>query len=113
MKQQHMTSIMLVQIALDTHEKIPNQHQEWVMNETEKQLSVLAGEYYSGLYYLLLSEIEDINMIKTLATAIQQINEQKMKLFYEDVASFEALMSTIRSLETSLFPGVARMMNRS
>ena len=63
---------------------------------------LLAGDYYSGLYYLLLSEIEDIQMIKTLATAIQQINEQKMKLFYEDVSSIDELMETMKAIETSI-----------
>ena len=107
MKQQHMTSIMLVQIALDTHEKIPNQHQEWVMNETEKQLSVLAGDYYSGLYYLLLSEIEEINMIQVIATAIRKMNENKMVLFYEEVHSIDELLYLIRDIESNLFTEIA------
>ena len=107
LKRRYITTIMLVQIALDTHELIPS-NDNIGMSETEKQLSVLAGDYYSGLYYLLLSEIEDIQMIKTLANAIQHINEQKMKLFYEDVSSLDELLATIKSIETTLFIQVAR-----
>mgnify|MGYP001943678416 CR=1 FL=1 len=106
LKRRYITTIMLVQIALDTHELIPSDDQ-FGMSETEKQLSVLAGDYYSGLYYLLLSEIDDIEMIRILATAIQQINEQKMKLFYGDVDSLEELMSTMKNIESLLFVQVA------
>src|SRR5690625_4710701 len=78
-KQQYITTIMLVQIALDTHELIPSNGSN-TMTKTEKQLSVLAGDYFSGLYYLILAEIEDIEMIEILATAIKKINEHKMIL---------------------------------
>ena len=111
LKKRYITTIMLVQIALDTHELIPS-NDNIGMSETEKQLSVLAGDYYSGLYYLLLSEIEDIPMIKTLANAIQYINEQKMKLFYEDVSSLDELMETIKAIETSLFTEAVRSIDK-
>lgn len=106
-KEQHMVTIMLVQLALDTHDNIPNHHQEWVMNEREKQLSVLAGDYYSGLYYLLLSEIEEVNMVQIIASAIRHINENKVNLFYNEPASVQELLETIGQIETSLFTKVA------
>lgn len=106
-KQQHMMTIMLVQIALDTHERVPNEDKEWVMNETEKQLSVLAGDYYSGLYYLLLSEMEEVNMIQVLASAIRKMNESKMTLFYEEYQSTDELIRVISQIESILFTDVA------
>lgn len=111
-KQQYIITIMLVQIALDTHELVPSNGSN-DMSETEKQLSVLAGDYYSGLYYYLLSEIEDIEMIQILATAIQQINEQKMKLFYGNVDSIDELVDTIKDIESLLFTHVANEMNEN
>ena len=107
MKQQHIITIMLVQMALDTHEKIPNDDQEWNMNETEKQLTVLAGDYYSGLYYLLLSELEEVNMVQVLASAIRKMNEHKMTLFYKDIQSLQDLLKVITEIETSLYTDVA------
>lgn len=106
-KQQYITTIMLVQIALDTHELIPSKDTD-EMTETEKQLSVLAGDYYSGLYYYLLSELEDIDMIQILATAIKRINEYKMKLYDENIQSIDELFTTIQQIESLLFTQVAR-----
>lgn len=105
-KQHYVITIMLVQIALDTHELLPSNGSR-EMGLTEKQLSVLAGDYYSGLYYLLLSEIEDIEMIQVLATAIQKINEQKMVLFYKNLHSIDELLITLKNIESILFTEVA------
>jgi len=107
MKQQHIITIMLVQMALDTHEHIPNDHQDWMMSETERQLSVLAGDYYSGLYYLLLSELEEVNMIQVLASSIRKMNEYKMILFYEEAESVQEFIEVISQLEASLYTEVA------
>lgn len=109
-KRQYITTIMLIQIALDTHELVPTQP-ETQKDETEKQLSVLAGDYYSGLYYLLLSELEEIEMIQILATSIKQINEYKMKLYYREVTSLEDLKFTIKKIESLLFSNVASYLN--
>lgn len=106
-KQQHIITIMLVQIALDTHEQIPNQNKESTMQETEKQLSVLAGDYYSGLYYLLLAEIEEVKLVQVLASAIRIINEHKVSLFYDDVRSIHELFDIICQIESTLFTEVA------
>lgn len=111
-RQQHMMTIMLVQIALDTHEEIPNEHTEQVMNETEKQLSVLAGDYYSGLYYLLLSEIEEVNMIQVLASAIRKMNESKMTLIYENYHSTQELLEIICQIESTLYIDVATYLGK-
>lgn len=108
-KQQYIATVILVQIALDTHELVPvNELDE--MSQTEKQLFVLAGDYYSGLYYLFLSELEDVEMVRVLATAIKNINEHKMKLFYENIQSLEDLLHTIEYVETILFVQVAKFL---
>src|SRR5699024_2276815 len=98
LKQPYMVSIMLVQMALDTHETIPSEFAA-PMQETTKQITVLAGDFYSGLYYYLLADLEDIAMIRTLAHAIEQINEAKMKLYKNDCVSFDSFVQTIEKLE--------------
>lgn len=92
---------MLVQIALDTHERIPNANTS-TMKETEKQLSVLAGDFYSGLYYYLLADIGQIKLIKILAHAIKQINEYKMTMFYGEVTEANDLIQLATAIESSI-----------
>lgn len=95
-------STMLVQIALDTHERITSHEVTTDEDKKNRQLSVLAGDYYSSLYYYLLSEIKDLSMIRTLAQAIQEINENKMQYYKNDRQSIETSMENIHRIESSL-----------
>lgn len=109
-KQRYMLTIMLIQIALDTHEDVPITT-ETKQDNVEKQLSVLAGDYYSGLYYLYLSKLEDIEMTHMLANTIKQINEYKMSLYYKEVDSFEQLKTITKKIESLLFTNTATYLN--
>lgn len=108
-KHGYITTIMLVQMALDTHELIPSPSEK-PMDETAKQLSVLAGDFYSGLYYYLLAEIDDVPMVRTLANAIEKINEYKMVLYKADVTSLAQLVTVMQEIEVTLFKEVAQTM---
>src|SRR5699024_7921524 len=114
-KQQYIIATTLIQMALDTHDLIPitNEEIEDEVAVTTKQLTVLAGDYYSGLYYLLLSEIEDIPMISLLATTIKEVTEYKMKLYYGEMQSFNEYLATIKKVETLLITRVAQFVNNS
>ncbi|QSS98468.1 heptaprenyl diphosphate synthase component 1 [Pontibacillus sp. ALD_SL1] len=113
-KQKHyIISTMLVQIALDTHELVNSS----TMNEEDhvtksRQLTVLAGDYYSGLYYYLLSKIEDLPMIHTLASAIKEINELKMKIYNQDFPSIAQVMDALKQVESLLIQRVAEFVNQ-
>jgi heptaprenyl diphosphate synthase len=107
-KEQYIISTMLVQIALDIHQKIPDYDvEENIAIETDSQLSILAGDYYSGLYYLLLSEIEEHQFITVLATAIKDINELKMRLYYLEDESIEVYFKLIKQIDSILIKYVA------
>lgn len=108
-KEQYIVTTMLVQLALDTHDLVPvnSTSLSQANSELSKQLTVLAGDYYSGLYYLLLSQIEDFSMIRTLATAIKEINEYKMTLYYQEITTTEEFMFSIKKIESLLFSYVA------
>lgn len=102
-------SSMLVQIALDTHEAVTNKAAtnlpyDYLKN---RQLTVLAGDYYSGLYYYYLAEYADINMIRTLAESIREINEQKIVLYQLEANTFDKLMETVEAIESSLFKKIS------
>lgn len=105
-KYDYIISVMLVQIALDTHELVTNESRT-ITDDIERQLSVLAGDYYSGLYYKTLSDLDEIFLIKVLANAIKQINEKKMQLYKLEVNSWHELINIIGEIESLLYTNVA------
>ncbi|MFD2925811.1 heptaprenyl diphosphate synthase component 1 [Halobacillus naozhouensis] len=113
-KEQYVITTMLVQIALDTHDLVTLTDED---DEKEtirtRQLTVLAGDYYSGLYYYLLSQLNDIPMIRTLAGAIKEINELKMELYYKDVDSFQEFLLSLKKIESLLIQRVASYVQKT
>lgn len=105
-KQDYIVIIMLIEIALKTHDLVDDNNYK---NETDKQLTVLVGDYYSGMYYYLLSILEDINMIKQLAASIKKINEEKMILHYSDNKTENEIYKSLLISETYLFTEVAKI----
>jgi len=104
---------MLVQVALDTHENVSNtstvdKSQQHLKN---RQLTVLAGDYFSGLYYYFLAESEDIKMISILAGAIKNINEHKIKLYHSDTSRVADIMNCIEVIESSLHLNITEYFN--
>ncbi|OEH85905.1 hypothetical protein BHU72_03790 [Desulfuribacillus stibiiarsenatis] len=84
MKQIHTLCIAseLVDSGIKTHEKIEAVHQAEI---TKRQLTVLAGDFYSSKYYKILADHNLIPAIKILAKAIQEINEAKMSRHYANI----------------------------
>ncbi|KAB7672926.1 hypothetical protein F9279_00430 [Bacillus sp. B1-b2] len=97
----YATTITLIQIALDTHELITNERMH-SGNETKRQLTVLAGDLYSGQYYKILAEIEDLKMLKNLAEGIKEVNESKIYFYQENTTDSSQLMSSLINIEASL-----------
>ncbi|MEH7125303.1 heptaprenyl diphosphate synthase component 1 [Bacillus sp. JJ1773] len=96
---------MLIQIALDTHELVTNEELDSDQLK-DRQLTVLAGVYYSGLYYKILAELEDIPLIKSLATGIKEVNENKISVYQTAVEAVDILMESVKKIESSLFEKV-------
>ena len=116
----YITTATLIQIALDTHEKVTASSNEIAI---EQQLTVLAGDYFSGLYYQILAELKDIRMIRSLSDAVKSINENKIILYQHEHTSSESLMESVCKIETeiverfytvfrfqSFFPMVSRLL---
>jgi len=99
--EKYTITTMLIQIALDTHELITNEKKSKDI-EKNRQLTVLAGDFYSGHYFQLLAEAEDIQMIKILAEAIKEINEHKIFLYQKTAAGIEELVDSIVIVEYAL-----------
>lgn len=103
----YMLSTMLVQIALDTHEKVSNTNMESSDLLKNKQLTVLAGDYYSGLYYQVLSEVGNIEMIRSLSSAVKKINDHKILLYQYSHTNLSALINSVKAVEASLIYKIA------
>ncbi|MFD1707133.1 heptaprenyl diphosphate synthase component 1 [Siminovitchia sediminis] len=97
-------SAMLVQIALDIHDQVSKEQKSL----TERQLSVLAGDFFSGLYYLLLAEIEDIQLIRTLANAIKKINEYKTTVYQLAGQDPDTFMASFKGIGTTVIKDFCR-----
>ncbi|MFG6148688.1 heptaprenyl diphosphate synthase component 1 [Halobacillus sp. B23F22_1] len=113
-KESYIVTTMLVQIALDTHDLVTlsDEEDEYETVRT-RQLTVLAGDYYSGLYYYVLSQLNDIPMVRTLAGAIKEINELKMDLYYKDVESFQEFFTSLKKIESLLIQRVAHYVQKT
>lgn len=69
----------LIQIGLDTHETIDTEQGNQAENlMRSRQLKVLAGDYYSSIFYQLLSDVGQIEVITSLSKAICDLNMMKM-----------------------------------
>jgi heptaprenyl diphosphate synthase len=105
----YILSTMLVQIALDTHEKVSNTNVSRDSSDLVKnrQLMVLAGDYYSGLYYQVLSEVGNIDMIRSLSSAVKEMNDHKILLYQYTLNSKAAFLSSVKAVEASLIYKIA------
>lgn len=72
----------LLQLGMDTHDQVPVSNS--IKEKTaarKRQLQVLAGDYFSALYYQLLSDTEHIELIRLLSASICEINRLKMSFY--------------------------------
>jgi len=96
----------LVQLGLDTHEQVKVAYGTSLVDERNRQLTVLAGDYFSSYYYYLLATAGEFEAIAILARAIQEVNEGKMKLYsseLENKLSYESYLSLVKTIDTGLY----------
>jgi heptaprenyl diphosphate synthase len=72
----------LVQLGLDTHDLI-DQNEGAIEDELmrSRQLKVLAGDYFSSVFYELLAEEGNIATIASMSAAICEVNRMKVNLY--------------------------------
>ncbi|WP_409298068.1 heptaprenyl diphosphate synthase component 1 [Peribacillus sp. SCS-26] len=95
---------MLVQIALDIHDKVTlsADGEETSDFQKSRQVTVLAGDYFSGLYYQILAGVNKVSYISSLSAAIREINEHKIHLYQSFHVDSSDLLSSIRIIEAAL-----------
>ncbi|QUW22108.1 heptaprenyl diphosphate synthase component 1 [Sporosarcina sp. Marseille-Q4063] len=86
-----------VHIAFDAHDTI--HHKD--ATSTLQQLTVLSGDYFSGIHYKILAALPDIDFIRSLSMKIGQINELKTNYYKRSPIDVNELFETVQSIETS------------
>ncbi|MFA9556141.1 heptaprenyl diphosphate synthase component 1 [Evansella sp. AB-rgal1] len=99
---------ILVQSALDTHEQVSIKNLSKDSMKKKRQLTVLAGDYYSSLYYYFLSKANDVSLMQVLAKSIQEINESKMNVYVKKKQPSNYL-NDIRIIDSSLLLNIANL----
>jgi len=112
-KENYIIASTLVETALDTHEQVIENEiiGENFEKTLTKQLSVLGGDYYSSLYYVLLSNYKDFEFIKHLATAIKNVNELKMDFHFKSSENLKEYLKLRKSIESHIINKVAHFIN--
>jgi heptaprenyl diphosphate synthase len=100
-------SALLLQAALDVHDEVSLQPITSDSLRKNRQLTVLAGDYYVGLYYYLLAEKKHVPMIRVFSKSIQEINEHKMNLYDSDEFTYEEIQLNISQIESVLMQNMA------
>lgn len=91
-------TVAIVYAALHSHDRV----REEMPISKEQQLTVLAGDFYSGIYYQLLAESKNIEMVQKLATAIIQVSEKKASFHEPTLQQPEQVEETATVIETAL-----------
>jgi hypothetical protein len=90
----------LLKMAIDIHEKVSLHSKSNLMEQRKQQLTVLAGDYYSSLFYRLLAEQGEVAVIRCLAEATCLINEWKMSYHMErGQAGFEVSRQALERIK--------------
>jgi len=100
--EKYVVTAMLVQIALDTHDSVGVTKCKNRNEFVKRQLTVLAGDYFSGLYYDILAKMNDVEMIQIYALAIRDINEHKIRL-YQLNQDIKMIIECFIQVETALY----------
>ncbi|TDL34730.1 hypothetical protein E2R51_03140 [Jeotgalibacillus sp. S-D1] len=95
----YVSTAMLIQTALDTHEKVSD---DQTGSLRIRQLTVLAGDFYSGLYYRTLAQMPDIELIRRIAHAIQEINEHKIDITSNMPALIDSVIFSLTKIESAI-----------
>lgn len=98
----YITATMLIQLALDTHDYVRSHSIEEDLQS--QQLTVLAGDYFSGLYYKYLSEINNISLIRELSKGVKEINEHKIMVYEQfQFNNIDQILNSFKVIEGALF----------
>ena len=91
-------TVGIVHASLAEHDQVL----EFNATSKEQQLTVLAGDYYSGRYYQLLANIGDIALIGKLSEGIVERCEQQIVVYENTSKTAQQIVESIQVVESKL-----------
>ncbi|GGH78992.1 heptaprenyl diphosphate synthase [Pullulanibacillus pueri] len=105
----YISSILIVQMALEIHDSVTLMALHTPSEIKSRQLTVLAGDFYSAQYYSLLAEVKDYKMIGHISEAIQKLNELKTRAFKAEF-HWDRLFGFLHDIESTILIKVAQVL---
>ncbi len=101
---------LLLQMGLEMHNRV-SIHQNPTPTEMKvRQQQVLAGDYYSSLFYRFLAQKQDVSMIRYFSRQVLRINEAKISLHNRLIHRCEydqEMLSFLKKVTSGLLIAVA------
>lgn len=91
-------TVGIVYAALAAHDHIKEQD----ATSKEQQLTVLAGDFYSGRYYEILAMSGNVALIRNLSQGIVARCEHQIKVYEAEKRSIEQWFASITNIESGL-----------
>lgn len=91
-------TVAIVYAALHAHDQV----EEDSPISKSQQLTVLAGDFYSGIYYQMLSNTNNIKLIQLLASGIIGVSEKKASLYEKTIMPVVGIETAAEVIETEL-----------
>ena len=111
-RREQILAALFINAAFFTHERVCNDMLE-TGERKPRQLTVLAGDFFSSLYYSMLVDNGHVEILPVFSHSIQKINEAKMALHFYEGDSERELMERLYSEEGTLLRNIADFYNES
>ncbi|RUT36090.1 heptaprenyl diphosphate synthase [Paenibacillus zeisoli] len=110
-------AVYLVQLGMDTHDLIDAEPVRKVESRMRsRQLNVLAGDYFSSLFYELLASAGRTELISELSAAVCEVNRKKVNLYtkvLQSNLSSEDLFQSQVELNMELYLPLSSLLDQS
>ncbi len=104
------TATAFAQLGLDIHENVTAAQPLDGEAKRHRQLSILAGDFFSSQFYALLADGGEIQVIPIIAQAISDINQAKMRLYQNDGnISFQQLLREYTIIHSALYANFTQL----
>ena len=103
-------AVILLQMGLELHTMVSIEEKPDPMEMQKRQRYVLAGDYYSSLFYYLLSDHHEIEAIQYFSQVISSINQDKLSWHQKRLKQQtydQEMIQNLKSMTSGLLMAVA------